>query len=98
LALAPDGVVLRLVEALGYTALDEEMHAFTGDYFSVLMEGSQLVNAASMKLKMLNMSDAEKEKHAQIQKSQQEYKAKMRAEAEYRKQMEEHSQKDRKVK
>jgi len=98
LALQPSGVVIELVEALGYTCLDEEMHAFAGDYFAVLMEGSQLIDAETMKLKMLYMSEEEKAKQELIQKNREEYKAKMKADAEYKKQLEELSQKERKVK
>lgn len=43
LGLQPSGVVIELIEALGYTYMDDEIHAFAGDYFVVLMEGSALV-------------------------------------------------------
>jgi len=43
MALQPDGCVILLIEALGYTGLDAELHAFTGDYFKTLMEGSTLI-------------------------------------------------------
>ena len=46
LGLQPTGVVIQLIEAMGYTMLDDEIHAFAGDYFAVLMEGSKLVQNA----------------------------------------------------
>jgi len=98
MSLQPSGVVIELVEALGYTALDEEMHAFTGDYFTVLMEGSQLIDSATTELKMNNMTEEERAKAELIRKNQEEYKAKLKADAEYKKSLEELSQKERKVK
>lgn len=98
LGLQPSGEVVRLIEALGYTFLDDEIHAFAGDYFAVLMEGSNLIDAASNQLKLNNMSEDERKKHELIKKNQEEYKAKMKAEAAYKKQLEDLSQMERKVK
>lgn len=53
---------MELIEAFGYTNLDEEMHAFAGDYFAVLMDGSQILDAATMELKMKYMSEEERAK------------------------------------
>ena len=96
--LQPTGIVIELIETLGYTCLDDEIHAFAGDYFAVLMEGSALIEKAIMAIKLKTMSAEEKAKHEMIQKNQEEYKAKMRAQQEYKKQLEEDSMKDRKVK
>ena len=82
-------MVIELIEALGYTNLDEEMHAFAGDYYAVLMEGSALIDAETMKLKMKYMSEEEKAKQELIQKNREEYKAKMKADQEYKKNLEE---------
>lgn len=98
LGLEPAGVVIELVEALGYTCLDDEIHAFAGDYFAVLMEGSQRIDATTMPIKLKNMSEEDRKKQELIQKNREEYKAKMKADAEYKKQLEELSQKERKVK
>jgi len=87
-----------MVEALGYTNLDDEIHAFAGDYFDVLMEGSTLIDNAVTELKMNNMSEEERKKAELIRKNQEEYKAKMREAAEYKKQLEDISMKERKVK
>jgi predicted ATPase len=59
MALKPSGVVIELIETLGYTCLDEEIHAFAGDYFNVLMEGSALIDQAVMTLKKKTMSKEE---------------------------------------
>lgn len=98
LGLNPSGIVMELIEAFGYIQIDEEQHAFAGDYFAVLMEGSQIVDAETMKLKMKYMSEEEKAKQELIQKNREEYKAKAKADAEYKRQLEELSQKERKVK
>jgi len=98
LALQPNGVIIEMVEALGYAALDEEMHAFSGDYFDVLMEGSTLIDNAVTELKMNNMTDEERAKAELIRKNQEEYKAKMKADAAYKKHLDDLSQKERKVK
>lgn len=98
MALQPSGVIIELAEALGYTYIDDEMHAFAGDYFAVLMEGSQMIDAETMKLKMKTMSEEDRKKQELIQKNKEEYKAKMKADAEYKKHLEELSQKERKVK
>jgi len=85
LALQPSGIVIELIEALGYTNLDEEIHAFPGDYFNVLMEGSGLIDQAVMTVKMKTMTPDERAKQELIQKNREEYKAKMKADAEYKK-------------
>lgn len=97
LALKPDGAVIQLIEALGYTYLDDEIHAFAGDYFQTLMEGSNLIQSVTNQLRMENMSEDERKKHELIRKNQEEYKAKMKADAAYKKQLEDLSHKDRKV-
>lgn len=98
MALQPSGIVIELLEALGYTYLDDEMHAFAGDYFQTLMEGSSLIDAESMKLKKNNMTPEERKKQELIEKNQAEYKAKMKAEAQYKKEMAHLSDLERKVK
>ena len=45
LSLQPSGVMIRLIEALGYTNMDDEFHAFSGDYLVVLASGSKLIEA-----------------------------------------------------
>ena len=89
---------MEMIEALGYINMDEEIHAFAGDYFAVLMEGSQLIDNATHELKLAKMSAEERAKAELIRKNQQEYKEKMKKDAEYKKQLEEISMKERKVK
>jgi hypothetical protein len=60
--LKPDGKILELVEALGYTFLDDEMHVFVGDYFVNLSIGAHMIETEVMKLKMLTMSDEDRKK------------------------------------
>jgi len=60
---------MEMVEALGYVSLDEEIHAFAGDYFDVLMEGSQLIDSATMELKMAAMSEEDRKKAEIIKKN-----------------------------
>ena len=40
MSLQPTGKVMELLFALGYTDIDDDMCAFTGNYFSVLMRGA----------------------------------------------------------
>jgi len=62
------------------------------------MEGSTEIANASMALKMLTMSEDEKQKMEMIKKNQEMFKAKQKEEAEYKKQLEHISQQERKVK
>jgi len=91
MALQPDGCVILLIEALGYTELDGELHAFTGDNCQILRQGSALISELSMKLKIqtdffvnAGVSEADKEKQELIRKNQEMAKAKMKADAEYK--------------
>jgi len=65
-----------LVEALGYTFLDDEMHVFVGDYFVNLSIGAHMIETEIMKLKMLTMSDEDRKKQELIMKNREEYLAK----------------------
>lgn len=62
LSLKPPGIIMELIEALGYIQIDEEQHAFAGDYYAVLMEGSQIIESETMTLKKKYMSEEEKAK------------------------------------
>jgi hypothetical protein len=62
MSVEPKDKMLELVEALGYTYLDEEMHVFVGDYFVNLSVGAHMIETEVMKLKMLSMSDEERKK------------------------------------
>lgn len=71
--LKPDGKILELVESLGYTFLDDEMHVFVGDYFVNLSIGAHMIETEVMKLKMLSMSDEDRKKQELIMKNREEY-------------------------
>jgi hypothetical protein len=62
MSVEPKDKILELVEALGYTYLDEEMHGFVGDYFVNLSIGAHMIETEVMKLKMLYMSEEERKK------------------------------------
>jgi hypothetical protein len=62
MALKPDGKILELMEALGYTYLDDDMHVFVGDYFINLSIGAHMIETEVMKLKMLTMSEEDRKK------------------------------------
>ena len=62
-----------MVESLGYTFLDDEMHVFVGDYFVNLSIGAHMIETEVMKLKMLSMSDEDRKKQELIMKNREEY-------------------------
>jgi len=91
MSVEPKDKMLELVEALGYTYLDEEMHVFVGDYFVNLSVGAHMIETEVMKLKMLSMSDEERKKQELIMKNREEYLAKQKADRELKKKLEEYS-------
>ena len=74
------------------------MHAFAGDYFAVLNMGSKIIDEESMQIKMLAMGEEERKKQQLIIDNRKAYEAKMKADAEYKKMLQENSMKDRKEK
>ena len=62
MSLLPNEKILELVEALGYTYLDEEMHVFVGDYFVNLSIGAHMIETEIMKLKMITMNEEDRKK------------------------------------
>lgn len=95
LSLQPNGIILRLIEALGYTNMDDDFHAFTGDYFVVLSSGSQMIEDRAMELKMTLMSEEDRKKQELINANQAAYRAKMKADAEFKKKLVEQQERDR---
>lgn len=95
LALQPSGVIIRLIEALGYINLDDDFHTFTGDYFVVLGAGSRMIETESMKLKMTLMSEEDRKKQELIMANQAAYRAKQQADAEFKKKLVEQQERDR---
>ena len=74
------------------------MHAFVGDYFVVLALGAKIIDEESMQIKMLTMSEEERKKQQLIIDNRKAYEAKAKADAEYKKMLQENSMKDRKEK
>jgi len=66
MSLQPSGKVMELLLALGYTNIDDDMCAFTGNYFPVLMRGAAQIEEAAMQLKMLFMTPEERKKQELI--------------------------------
>jgi len=87
MALQPMEKVEELLTALGYTAVDQDMCAFVGNYFSVLGLGAHMIEDESMKLKMLSMTDEERKKQELIMQNRKEYLAKRKAELAHKKQL-----------
>ena len=85
MALQPSQKVVELLEALGYSQVDDDVSAFFGNYFSVLGMGAQMIEEESMKLKMLSMSEEDRKKQELIMQNRKEYLAKKKAELEYKK-------------
>jgi hypothetical protein len=77
-------VVLDLLAALGYQALDSESHAFTGDYFVVLATGAKILDDESMQIKMLTMSEEERKKQQLIIDNKKAFLIKSKADKEYK--------------
>jgi len=98
MSLSPCERVTQLLSALGYEEVDAEISAFTGNYFAVLSHGAFLIDEAAMELKMLTMPEDERKKQELILQNRRDYLAKMKADAEYKKMLEENSMKDRKEK
>lgn len=98
MSLKPNQVVLELLSALGYVPLDADMHAFTGDYFVILALGAKILDEESMQIKMLTMSEEERKKQQLIIDNTKAFKAKAKADAEFKKTLQENSMKDRKEK
>ena len=63
-----------------------------------MSHGAFMIDEATIELKMETMSPEERKKQELILQNRRDYMAKMKADQEYRKKMEELSQKDRKVK
>lgn len=85
MALKPDGKILEIMEALGYTYIDDDMHVFVGNYFVNLSIGAHMIETEVMKLRMLTMSDEDRKKQELIMKNREEYLAKQKADREHKK-------------
>ena len=98
MSLKPPEKLLELIAALGYQELDEESSAFIGECYVVLNNGAIMIEDEAMRLKMLFMTEEERRKQELIQQNKMEMRAKMHADAEYKRQLAELSMKDRHAK
>ena len=94
----PNKSVVELIAALGYTDVDDEMAVFVGDYFVVLASGAAMIEEEAMKLKMTLMSEEDRKKQELIIANRKAYLEKMKADKQYKEEMERRSQQDRAVK
>ena len=62
MSLKPESSVMSLLLTLGYTDIDADFCAFSGNYFDVLLLGSKLIDDAAMELKMQKMSPEDRKK------------------------------------
>ena len=85
MSLKPDGKVEELLELLGYREMDDEIMAFTGDFFMILTRGSAIINEENQKLKNMQVSDEDRARMEQNKIRQEELKAQLKAEEEYKK-------------
>jgi hypothetical protein len=83
---------------LGYVDTDAECCAFVGNYFSILNHGAYLIEEEAVKLKMLFMSDEDRKKQEIIMQNKRDMRAKMKADAAYKKELAELSMKERHAK
>ena len=88
----PNKSVVELIAALGYTDVDDEMAVFVGDYFVVLASGAAMIEEEAMKLKMTLMSEEDRKKQEIIIANRKAYLEKMKADKQYKEEMEKRSQ------
>lgn len=80
MSLKPQEKVLELLQHLGYNDIDAEHSAFVGEYYLGLMAGNKLIETAIEDIKMLTMSEAERNKILLIRKEKAEFYAKKKEE------------------
>ena len=98
MVLQPAAKLQELLANLGYVETDPDMLAFVGNYFNVLNHGAVQIDDESMKLKMEKMSPEDRKKQELIIQNRKECLAKMRADAEYKRELAELSMKERTAK
>jgi hypothetical protein len=89
LEMLPPNIVIELILALGYVDLDDEHYCFVGEHYSGLAHGAFLIDDVAMELRMLTMTDEERKKQEIINYNKKEYQAKMKAEAEFKRNLQE---------
>merc|ERR1711977_568230 len=79
MAMQPNSKVKELIELLGYESMDDEVSAFTGKNYSMLIHGVKMLEDQTLKIKMLIMSPEERKKHELIIKEREEFLAAKKA-------------------
>ena len=90
----PDGIVIRLIEALGYSFLDNDFHAFNGSDADLAKGEKQIAEV----VRYLKMTPEQKAKEDLLRKNKAEYAAKQKKDAELKRQYEEKAAHDRQEK
>jgi len=87
MSLKPQEKVVELLRHLGYNEIDSEHSAFVGDYYLGLMAGNKLIETAIEDIKMLTMSEEERNKILLIRKEKAAFYAKKKEEDARKKEM-----------
>jgi len=87
MSLKPQEKVLELLTALGYVKIDDELSSFVGDYYLGLMSGNKLIETAIEDIKMLTMSEEDRNKILLIRKEKAEFYAKKKEEDKRKKEL-----------
>ena len=87
MSLKPQEKVSELLKHLGYNEIDAEHSAFVGDYYVGLMSGNKLIETAIEDIKMLTMSEEERNKILLIRKEKAEFYAKKKEEDKRKKEL-----------
>lgn len=87
MSLKPQEKVLELLQHLGYNDIDAEHSAFVGENYLGLMSGNKLIETAIEDIKMLTMSEEERNKILLIRKEKAEFYAKKKEEEKRKKEL-----------
>ena len=90
----PDGIVIRLIEALGYTFLDNDFHAFNGSDADLAKGEKQIAEV----VRYLKMTPEQKAKEDLLRANREAYAAKAKADAEFKRRQLEQAEHDRQEK
>jgi len=76
MSLKPQEKVLELISQLGYTVIDADLSSFVGENYKGLMSGNKLIEITIEDIKMLSMSEYDRNKILTIRKEKAEFYAK----------------------
>ena len=76
MSLKPQEKVLELIGHLGYTEIDADLSSFVGENYKGLMSGNKLIEITIEDIKMLSMSEYDRNKILTIRKEKAEFYAK----------------------